>query len=73
MICEGSLKNDRGYPPVKSLLSFCLQHVFYKDSVSSRRVIHKNVGTAPTNFPSWIIGLPLTLMSSKGQKKIAEK
>jgi len=29
--------------------------------------------TAPTSLPSWIIGLPLTLMSSRGQKKFAEK
>ena len=29
--------------------------------------------TAPTSFPSWMIGLPDTLMSSRGQKKFEEK
>jgi len=24
--------------------------------------------TVPTSFPSWMMGLPLTLMSSRGQK-----
>ena len=47
------------------LLSRCVQHILNKDVVVGS--LTSTWVTAPTSLPFWIIGLPDTLMSSKGQ------
>ena len=57
-------------PPSKAsgIAVALFQHILYKNSVSSRRVIHQHMGHGPTNFPFCKIGLPLTFVSSKEQQ-----
>ena len=44
------MKKTEAYRPCLNHLSGCIQHVFYKNPVPSRRVIHKHVGHRTHQF-----------------------
>jgi len=45
-----------------------IQHIFDEDAISVVGSLISTTVTVPTSLPSWMIGLPFTPMSSRGQK-----
>ena len=45
------MQNDRSISPLSYLLSRCIQHIIYKNPVSSRRIIYVYVGHSANQLP----------------------